>query len=136
MRKLQTIEEMTVGMNEFEKFIFFRLKATELDELKDAWALLLVYGNVSTASIRRCMCVSKALWDSYFEGLQPLPSGFLHQFNQKYSEKLHASRMKKSEQQMEWYFKIGRESSKKYQENKRKNIRGKEFITSPSIAAK
>lgn len=133
MKKQQTLAEMTDGMNEFEKFLFFRHKAKELDQLQEAWSTLLVFGDLSTPEIMKGMRISAERWNSYLEGVVPLPLKFLLHFNRKFSEQLHIARMKKNNRQMDWYMDLGRKVMDQHHADNLSDIDTKEPVSSPSI---
>lgn len=96
MKRLKTLSELTEGMNDFEKFMFFRRKADDLDRVADDRRVLRMYGGIDDDAIRKRMRVSSKRWYSYMSGSMPLPWNFLYKFWDLFSEEIKEARHQKN----------------------------------------
>jgi hypothetical protein len=110
MKKLQTLSELINGMNEFEKFMFFRRRAEDLDRIWDAIRLLYEYGGLLHDAVRVRMHVSEKRWDSYMDGTMPLPWDFIYKFDTEFAEEIKAALQKKDDEKIKKYFSFNRQA--------------------------
>ncbi|GEP95543.1 hypothetical protein [Chitinophaga cymbidii] len=104
MKKLQTLSEMTEGMNEFQKFLFFSEKQKEREEFRKIFWSLYLDGGMDCDEMQKDMRISRVAWNRYYNGDMPLPNGLLFRIKNRYKDKIKAVEYLQRKRSLDEYF--------------------------------